>query len=144
MSDHVHQLREMFKILERYQMKLNPKKCFFAVAAGKFLGYMVNYRGIEANPEKIRALLEMRSPRMTKEVQSLNGRVATLSRFVARATDKCHPFFQALKRGKNFVWNEKCEAAFQELKKYLGQPPLLSSPSLKRNSSSTLLFLSTR
>ena len=60
--DHVRDLREMFAILHRYKMKLNPNKCAFGVESGKFLGYMVSLRVIEANPEKIKAILEMRSP----------------------------------------------------------------------------------
>ena len=60
-SDHVTHLAEMFKILKEYRMKLNPLKCAFGVASGKFLGFMVNQRGIEANPDKIQALLDMRS-----------------------------------------------------------------------------------
>ena len=98
MTDHIRHLREMCEVLGRYNMKLKPNKCKFAVTAGKFLGYIVNHRGIEANPDKIRALLGMQSPRRIKEIQSLNGRVVALNRFVAQATDKCHPFFQALKK----------------------------------------------
>ena len=97
------------------------------------MAYIFNYRGIEANPDKIKALLDMRLPRRVKEVQSLNGRVAALSRFVARATDKCHPFFQALKRRNDVEWGEDCERAFQELKTYMGQPPLLAKPKEKEN-----------
>ncbi|XP_052197235.1 uncharacterized protein LOC127804415 [Diospyros lotus] len=70
-ADHVRDLGEMFKILRSYHMKLNPLKCAFGVASGKFLGFMVNNRGIEANPEKIKALLDMRSPTKKKDVQSL-------------------------------------------------------------------------
>ena len=66
--DHIQDLDKMFKVLRRYQMKLNPLKCTFNVASGKFLGFMVNQRDIEANPEKIRALLEMQSPCKSKEV----------------------------------------------------------------------------
>ncbi|XP_024028291.1 uncharacterized protein LOC112093653 [Morus notabilis] len=72
----------------------------------------------------------MKSPRSTKEVQRLTGMVAALNRFVARATDKCQPFFQAIKKGKDFVWEEKCEKAFNDLKAYLGKPPLLTKPKL--------------
>ena len=60
-------------------MKLNPLKCAFRVSLGKFMGFMVNQKGIEANPEKIKALLEMSSPKKPKEVMSLVGRVAALS-----------------------------------------------------------------
>ena len=66
--DHVTHLSEMFDILRDYRMKLNPQKCVFGVESGKFLGFIVNHRGIEANPAKIKALIEMRSPRNVKEV----------------------------------------------------------------------------
>ena len=82
-GDHVEHLRQMFNVLRKYQMKLNPLKCAFGIRSGKNLGIMVNQRGIEANPEKIRALLEMSSPKKPKEVMSLAGRVAVLSRFMS-------------------------------------------------------------
>ena len=112
-KDHLDDLRETFNTLKQYHMKLNPSKCAFGVSSGKFLGFIVSQRGIEANPKKVRAILEMRSPRTTKEVQSLTGRVAALNRFVSKAMDKCLPFFKTLK--KAFVWTGECEAAFQEL-----------------------------
>ena len=92
-ADHVLHLADTFVVLGRYRMKLNPLKCLFGVASKKFLGFMVNHQGIEANPEKIQALIDMRSPSKTKEVQSLTGRVTALNRFISRATDKCLPFF---------------------------------------------------
>ena len=123
-ENHLDDLRETFNTLKRYNMKLNSSKCAFGVSSGKFLGFVVSQRGIKANPEKVRAILEMSSPRTVKEVQSLTGRIATLNRFVSKATDKCLPFFKTLK--KAFSWMEECEAAFQELKSYLSNPPLLS------------------
>ena len=89
---------------------------------------MVNHRGIEVNPKKIQALIDMRSPRKTKEMQSLTGRVAALSRFISRAIDKCLPFFDSLKGSKRFSWDDKCEQAFRALKEYLSKSPLLSKP----------------
>ena len=96
-EDHLEDLREAFDTLCSYN-KLNPGKCAFKVTMGKFLGFMVSQRGIEANPNKIWALMEMIPPRNVKEVQSLNGKVAALNRFVSRATDKCLPFFHTLKK----------------------------------------------
>ena len=123
---HIDHLSEAFQILRNYNMKLNPAKCAFGVSAGKFLGFIVNHRGIEANPDKIKAVLDMPSPSRIKEVQRLTGRVAALSRFISRASDKCQPFFQVLK--KAFQWDEKCEEAFATLKAYLSSPPVLVSP----------------
>ena len=85
---------------------------------------MVSQRGIEANSEKIRAIMEMAPLRNVKEVQSLNGKIAALNRFVSRATDKCLPFFRTLKR--SFEWTVECQQVFEELKTYLSSPPLLS------------------
>ena len=122
---HIVHLSEAFQILRNYNMKLNPTKCAFGVSAGKFLGFIVNHRGIEANPDKIKTVLDMPSPSGIKEVQRLTGRIAALSRFVSRASDKCQPFFQILK--KAFQWDTKCEEAFSALKTYLSSPPILVS-----------------
>lgn len=91
-------LRETFNILRKYQMKLNLAKCVFGVSSGKFLGFMVSQRGIEANPGKVKAILDMASLRNVKEVQRLTKRVATLNKFVSKAIDKCLPFFKTLKK----------------------------------------------
>ena len=125
---HIAHLSEAFQILRKYNMKLNLAKCAFGVSAGKFLGFIVNNRGIEANPDKIKAVLDMPSPSGIKEVQRLTGRIAALSRFISRASGKCQPFFQVLK--KAFQCDTKCEEAFSTLKTYLSSPPppILVSP----------------
>ena len=73
MEHHLRDLRETFTDLRLYNMKLNPEKCTFGVEAGKFLGFMVSRRGIEANQEKVRAILEMPSPKSVKDIQKLIG-----------------------------------------------------------------------
>ena len=95
---HLDDLKEMFTTLKKHQMRLNPSKCVFGVALGKFLGFMMSQRGIEANPEKVRAIIDMASPKTVKDVQKLTGRIVALNRFVSRATDKCLPFFKTLKQ----------------------------------------------
>ena len=84
----------------------------------------MSQRGIEANPKKVRAILDMTSPKIVKEVLKLTGRIVALNRFVSKATDKCLPFFKTLKQA--FAWTDECEATFQVLKRYLSNPPLLS------------------
>ena len=95
---HITHLSEAFQILREYNMKLNPAKCAFGVSARKFLGFIVNNRGIEANPNKIKVVLNMSPPSNIKEVQRLTGRIVALSRFVSKASDKCQPFFQVLNK----------------------------------------------
>ena len=104
---HAGHLAESFQVLKDYKMKLNPTKCAFRVSAGKFLGFIVNIHGIEANPVKIKSMLDMQPPSNTKEIQRLIGRIAALSRFVSRSSDKCQPFFQVLK--KAFHWDAHYE-----------------------------------
>ncbi|XP_073022575.1 uncharacterized protein [Primulina eburnea] len=137
---HVDDLEECFGVLRKYQMKLNPEKCSFGVRGGKFLGFMVSQRGIEANPEKIKAILSMSPPRSVKGVQELMGRMTALNRFISRAADKGLPFFRILRQGKGFKWSEECQQAFEELKKYLTTPPLLTKP---QSWDTLLLYLAT-
>ncbi|KAI5323895.1 hypothetical protein L3X38_032968 [Prunus dulcis] len=128
-DQHIPNLSAMFTILKQYKMRLNPTKCPFGVASGKFLGFMISQRGIEANPEKIQAILDMTIPKTVKDIQRLTGRVAALTRFISKATDRCAPFFKALKGTKrNITWTAECETAFSELKEYMGRTPLLSTP----------------
>ena len=70
-SEHLGDLRAVFEILRSYKLRLNASKCSFGVGSGKFLGYMVTHRGIEVNPDQIKAINNMRTPRNPKEVQKL-------------------------------------------------------------------------
>ena len=105
-NDHLDDLQETFDTVRSYNIKLNLSKCVFGVTTGKFLGFMVSQRGIEVNSKKVRAILELEPSRTVKAVQSLNGKVAALNRFVSKATDKCLPFFRVLK--KSFEWTDEC------------------------------------
>ena len=127
-ADHIKHLRESFEILRHHKMMLNPAKCAFGVGSGKFLGLMVSKRGIEANPDKIKAILDMEPPRTVKDVQKLTGRVAALGRFISKSGEKCLPFFKALKNMKNFEWTLESQQAFEALKKYMAESPLLAKP----------------
>ena len=126
MSDHVEDLRNIFEILKRHKLCLNASKYSFGVGSGKFLGYMVTHRGIEVNPDQIRAIKNLQPPRNPKEVQKLTGMTVTLNRFISRSADRCRPFFQLLHKWKGFEWTEECALAFQQLKEYLSWPPIMS------------------
>ena len=73
-ANQLNDLKETFSTLRKYNMKLNPAKCVFAVASRKFLGFMVSQQGIEANPNKVKAIIDVKSPKTVKEVQSLTGK----------------------------------------------------------------------
>ncbi|XP_034695622.1 uncharacterized protein LOC117921772 [Vitis riparia] len=127
-GEHDQHLEEFFHLLRKYNMKLNPSKCAFRVSAGKFLGFMVTQRGIEVNPDQIRVVMETSVQSNKKELQHLIGRLVALRRFIARFIDKLRPFFLMLKGVGTLGWTEDCQSAFEVIKHYLTQPPILSSP----------------
>src|SRR4051812_23202101 len=100
----ISDLQETFKNLCTYQMNLNPAKCTFGVPAGKLLGYIVSKRGIEANPEKIKAIMTLQKPASIKGVQQIIGCVAALRRFISRLGETAIPLYRLLRKSNNFVW----------------------------------------
>jgi ribonuclease HI len=121
-------LQLVFNSLRRYRWKLNPEKCIFGVPAGKLLGFIVSHRGIEANPEKIEAIMRMEAPRSQKKVQRLTGCMAALSRFISRLGEKGLPFYKLLKKVVKFQWTSEAQEALDALKKFLTTPPVLKPP----------------
>ena len=127
-SEHLADLANIFEILRRLKLRLNASKCSFGVGSGKFLGYMVTHKGIEVNPDQIKAINSLQSPRNPNEVQKLTGMMAALNRFISKSAERCRPFFLLLHKWKEFQWSEECVMAFQELKRYLSHPPIMFSP----------------
>ncbi|XP_052209212.1 uncharacterized protein LOC127812729 [Diospyros lotus] len=131
-ESHASQLEKVFAIFRKNNMRLNPDKCTFGVKSGKFLGYMITHRGIEANLEKVQAVIDMQPPSSVREVQRLNGRLTALGRFLSKQAKRSLPFCKALKGGKSFQWTPECEKDFQELKAYLKKIPLLTRSGSRR------------
>ena len=127
-SDHVDDLGNIFKTLRKHKLRLNASKCSFGVGTGKFLGYMVTHRGIEVNPDQVKAIKNLQPPQNPKEVQKLTGMTVALNQFISRSADRCRPFFLLMNKWKGFEWTEECALVFQQLKEYLSRPPIMSSP----------------
>ena len=115
-SGHVEDLTNVFEVLRKHKLRLNASKCSFGVGSRKFLGYMVTHRGIEVNPDQIKAINGLRAPQNLKEVQKLTEMTATLNRFISKSADRCRPFFLLLHKWKGFEWTEECAVAFLQLK----------------------------
>ena len=115
-SEHLANLTIIFEILREHKLCLNASKCSFGVGSGKFLGYMVTHKGIEVNPDQIKAINSLQPRRNPKEVQKLTGIMAAFNRFISRSAERCRPFFLLLHKWKEFEWSEECVMAFQELK----------------------------
>jgi hypothetical protein len=124
----IEDLEETFANLRKVNIKLNPAKCAFGVPSGKLLGFLVSHRGIEANPDKVKAIEEMHPPPNLKEMQHLAGCMAALGRFIARSGEKALPFYKLMKRTGKFEWTPEADKAFAKLKRYLMSPPIMVAP----------------
>nr|GEX39476.1 reverse transcriptase domain-containing protein [Tanacetum cinerariifolium] len=130
-AEMMRDVEETFRTLRKVYMKLNPKKCSFGLAEGVFLGHVITPEGIKPCPDKTAAVLQLPSPRTIKEVQSLNGKLASLNRFLSKSAEKSLPLFQTLKKcikKSDFQWTAEAEQAFQQLKQHLSELPLLVAP----------------
>ncbi|KAJ9697179.1 hypothetical protein PVL29_009102 [Vitis rotundifolia] len=125
---HLTALERFFERIRKFRLRLNPKKCMFGVTSGKLLGHMVSERGIEVDPDKIKAILDMPTPKTEKEIRGFLGRLQYISRFIARLTDICEPIFRLLRKNQPTVWNDDCQLAFEKIKEYLLSPPVLVPP----------------
>jgi hypothetical protein len=127
-EDHLADLAETFANMRDTRLRLNPEKCIFEVCQGKILGYLVLHRGIEANPTKIHAIINMMPPQSARDVQRLTGRLAALNRFISKSVEQSLPFLKTLRGTKDFAWGPEQAAAFASLKQHLSELPTLTSP----------------
>jgi hypothetical protein len=104
-------LEETFAYLRGYRWKLNPNKCIFGVPSGKLLGFIISHRGIEANPEKISAITNMKAPTCIKDVRKLTGCMAALNRFMSKLGERGLPFFKLLKHQEKIAWTLEADQA---------------------------------
>jgi hypothetical protein len=131
-------LEETFSNLRKVNIKLNLAKCTFRVPSGKLLGFLISHRGIEANPDKVKAIKEMRLPRKLKEMQHVVRCMAALGRFIARSGEKAFTFFKLMKHTGKFKWTPEADKAFAELTRYLTSLPIMVAP---RPRESLLLYI---
>ena len=124
---HLLHLEEAFNLMCKYDMKLNMLKRAFRVSARKFLGFMVTQRGIKVNPAQFKSVLETPTPTSKKEMKHLSSQLVVLGPFIARFIDKLWTFFNMLQRAKISGWMNECEHAFEAIKWYLVEPPILSN-----------------
>jgi hypothetical protein len=110
------------------QLRLNPEKCVFGVRQGKILGYLVSHHGIEANPTKIQAIINMTPLQSAKDVQRLTGRLIALNRFISKSAERSLPFLKTLCGAKDFAWGPEQAVAFASLKQHLSELAILTSP----------------
>ena len=97
-------LKKLFERLRKFQLKLNPAKCTFGATFRKLLGFAVSKRGIEIDPDKVRAIQDFPSLLTQKEVRSFMERLDYIARFISQMTAKCDPIFKMLRKHNSGEW----------------------------------------
>ncbi|KAA0042128.1 ty3-gypsy retrotransposon protein [Cucumis melo var. makuwa] len=126
--DHLKDLKLVLDRLRKYQLRMNPLKCAFGVTSGKFSRFIVRHRGIEVDHSKIDAMQKMPSSKNLHELRRLQGRLAYIRRFISNLAGRCQPFQRLMRKDPVFDWDQSCQNAFDSIKKYLLNPPVLSAP----------------
>jgi len=127
-EEHVEYLLKMFQRLRKYKLCLNPNKCTFGVRSRKLLGFIVSQKGIEVDPDKVRAIREIPALKTEKQVRGFLGRLNYISRFISHMTATFGLIFKLLRKDQGLVWTEDCQKAFDKIKEYLLEPPILVPP----------------
>jgi hypothetical protein len=124
----IQDLAKTFANMHKAQLKLNPKKCVFGAWRGRVLGCLVSAKGIEANLDKINAIVHMKPTRSRKEVQRLTGRIIALNQFMDKLAEWSLSFFKVFKGSDTFEWVSEQQEAFDALKEDIQKLPKLASP----------------
>nr|GEV92560.1 reverse transcriptase domain-containing protein [Tanacetum cinerariifolium] len=130
----IRDIEETFKTLREINIKLNPKNCAFGMGEGTFLGYKVDADGLRVCRDKVEAVLDLPSPKCLKDVQKLNGKLASLNRFLSKSAERSLPFFKMLKKCTkkcDLQWTAEAEMTFKGMKQLIAELPMLMAPKEK-------------
>ncbi|GJX03612.1 reverse transcriptase domain-containing protein [Tanacetum coccineum] len=122
---------EPLEKLRAINLKLNPKKCSFRVEEGIYSGHLITKQGIRADPSKVKAVSNLRPPKMISEMQNLKKKIAALSRFLSKSAEKKLPFMKTLKSctsGNMVQWMKEADEAFRRMKEFLESLPTMVIP----------------
>lgn len=121
-------LGKIFTKLEKFNVRLNLKKCVFGVTSTKLLGYIMLEKGIEVDLAKVKDIMEIPPPKNIIQLRSLQVRIQSIRRFISQLANKSHPFNHLLHKNFLFKWDQGCETTFNQIKIYMMLPPILMPP----------------
>ena len=127
-EEHAEHLRTALEILRKEKLYAKFSKCEFWLQEVQFLGHIVSREGIKVDPAKIEAIMNWERPKTPTEIRSFLGLAGYYRRFVQDFSRIATPLTKLTRKNEKFIWNEKCEESFQELKKRLVSAPVLSLP----------------
>ena len=121
-EEHIVNLQKLFERLRKYRLRLNPAKCTFGVKSKKLLRFVVSQKGIEVDPDKVKAILEMLEPCTEKQVSGFLERLNYIARFISQLTSTCEPLFNFLRKNQSIQRDNDCQVAFERTKWCLMNP----------------------
>jgi hypothetical protein len=133
-DSHLKDVKQTLEWTRKHGLKMNPNKCAFGVSVGEFLGFLVHEGGIEVGKKSMKAIDEVVPPTNLRELQSLLGKINFVRRFISNFSQKVLPFspLLKLKKDQKFVWGDEQQKAFDEIKRYMKEPPVLVPPQLNK------------
>src|ERR1044072_1611605 len=142
-NGHFDHLRYAFERMRKHGLKMNPLKCAFGVVVGDFLGFVVHKKGIEINQNKTKAIFNTSPPSNKKQLQYLLGKINFLRRFISNLSGRTKIFspLVKLKKEEKFKWEEEHQNAFEDIKTYLMNPPVLL-PLIRNRSTNLYIYAS--
>ncbi|MCP4456719.1 MAG: hypothetical protein GY816_01625, partial [Cytophagales bacterium] len=131
-QEHLGNLREVFERLRTANLKLKLSKCSFCEPEICYLGHILSKDGIRADPEKIRPILNLSPPRDAKELQRILGMVNYLAKFIPKFANITGILYKLLRKGEAWKWSPAHQAAFDQIKLILCNPPVLAYPNFSQ------------
>jgi len=131
-EEHVEHLRIVLQHLREHKLYAKFSKCDFWLKEVQFLGHIIFETGISVDPNKIQDVLNWKSPESVSEIRSFLGLAGYYRRFVPEFSKIARPMTELFKKGVKFIWDDKCEQAFQTLRKLLTSAPVLTQPDITR------------
>ena len=128
LDEHIEHLQLVLSRLAEYGLQIKPEKCKFAKSEIKLLGYILNEKGIKANPEKTAAIAKMPPPRTVKQVRSFLGMAGYYRQCIQNYADLAQPLTELTRKRKRFYWSPVCQQAFDKLKQALISDSIVRHP----------------
>jgi len=129
---HLIHLRTVFDKLRTNGLKLQPSKCHFGKTSLAFLGHIIGKDGIQPDPTKVSAIQQFPIPTNLTILRGFLGLASYYRRFVKDFAKKAAPLHQLMRKDQPFIWTEKCQEAFEQLKQHLISPPILIYPDFEK------------
>jgi len=132
LDDHLHHLGEVFRGLQEARLRVHPDKCHFGLTELRYLGHIVDRRGLQTDPEKVRAIMQWPTPTTVRQVRQFIGLASWYRRFIRDFSATAAPLTKLTRKNARWCWEPEEDRAFRKLKDALTTTPILACPDFER------------